>query len=195
MSFTFAQPSSGNFFKPAERQNHLILIVSVSEIGERFDNLAGRDKPYAVADIVDLDAQPPALERGVTLSHPGIVNKLGGAHRNGEMVLGRIAQVPTEKGNPAWVLGPYTPGQDDVRASQWLTANPINSFGQPSQQAAPTPAPSVQQQTPAPAATPSAQQQTAPTQQQAAPAAGTPQIDPNNLPPEVLALLQKLPKP
>lgn len=197
MSFTFAQPSSGNFFKPADHHNHLILIAAVTETGERFDSMYGKDKPYAIVDMVDLDAPNPQLERGVTMSHPGICNKLGNAARSGEMVLGRIQQAPTDKGNPAWVLGPYTPGQDDVRASQWLTANPINSFGQPStQQQAPAPAPSVQQQAPSaqPPAAPT-QQQTAPTQQQTAPAAGTPQIDPNNLPPEVLALLQNLPKP
>lgn len=210
MSFQFSQPSSGNFFKPAEHQGHLILVVSVTEIGERFDQLAGRDKPFAVADIVDLDAAAPTLERGVTLSHPGICNKLTSAHRSGEMVLGRIGQVATEKGNPAWVLGPFSPGQDDARASAWLTANPLNSFGQPSApapQAVPVPAPVAPQPMPAPAPVPQAapapmpapvvpqQQAPAPAPQpQAAPAGLPAGIDPANLTPEILALLQKIPQ-
>ncbi len=226
MSYQFSQPSSGNFFKPADRVNHLIIVVHVTEIGERYDSLAGRDKPYAIADIVDLDAQPPALEQGVTLSHPGIVNKVTNAHRTGEMVLGRIGQVPTEKGNPAWVLGPYAQGQDDARASAWLTANPINQFGQPAAPAptpapAPAPAPAPIQQATAPYTTPAgpnhpvmqaynaAQQQpqapAAPVQQagnpwpQAAPQASVQQpvaqIDPNNVPPEIAALLAQVQQP
>lgn len=254
MTHQFAQPSSGNFFKPADRNGHLILIVAVSEIGERFDNLSGRDKPFAVMDLVDLDDPNPALQLSVTDNHPGIVNKVKTAHRTGEMVLGRIGQVATEKANAAWVLGPFTPGADDVRASQWLTANPINQFGQPAAAPPPAPAPAPQPVQQAPAApgpiaalgqqfaargqamaaaaqaqqapAPQALQQAAapyttpagpnhPVQQaynaaqqapapapvpQPAPAAPAapqglpPGIDPANLTPEVIALLQNLPQ-
>ncbi|WP_207934390.1 hypothetical protein [Actinomadura sp. KC06] len=153
MTHQFAQPSSGSFFKPADHHGHLILIIAVTETGERYDSMYGKDKPFAVVDMVDLDDPAPKLQQGVTVSHPGICNKLGTAARTGEMVLGRVGQIPTEKGNPAWVLGPFTPGADDMRASAWLTANPINNFGQPAQQQAPAPAPAPQPQ-PVPAPVP-----------------------------------------
>lgn len=150
----FSQPSSGDWFKPAEHSGSLILITKVHETGIRFDNLAGKDKEYAIVDLVDLDETNPQLRQYVKDNHPGICNKLAKAARTGELVLGRITQVASDKGNPAWILGPFTPGQDDFRASAWMTANPLNSFGQPTNQA-PAPAPQpVQQYAPQPQADP-----------------------------------------
>jgi hypothetical protein len=244
VSFSFSQPSSGAFFKPAEYHGHLILVVRVTEVGTRYDNLAGKDKAYVVMDMVDLDSPQPQLQQGVNDNHPGIVNKLTNAHRTGEMVLGRIGQIPSEKGNPAWVLGPFQEGADDLRASQWLQANPINQFGQPAapapqaappapvpvpQPVAPTPVPQPIAQAAAPYMTPAGPthpvQQAynaaqapqaapvpapAPQSMPAAPPAPQPvipapapapvapaaqpaqQLDPNNLPPDVAALVQQL---
>ncbi|GLY81863.1 hypothetical protein [Actinoallomurus iriomotensis] len=143
---TFGQPSSGDWFKPADAFGHLILVTKVHEIGTKYDNLASADKPHAVFDMVDLDTPNPVLQQHVNDSHPGVVGKLGKALRTGEMVLGRITQAPGKGDNLAWVLGPFTPGQDDHRAQAWLAANPMNNFGQPAQQAASRPAPAPQPQ-------------------------------------------------
>lgn len=141
MSMPFGQPSSGDWFKPADAFGHLILVTKVHEIGTKYDNLASADKPHAVFDMVDLDTPNPILQQHVNDSHPGIVGKLGKALRTSEMVLGRITQAPGKGDNLAWVLGPFTPGQDDGRAMAWLQANPLNNFGQPAGQQPPTPAP------------------------------------------------------
>lgn len=147
---TFGQPSSGDWFKPADAFGHLILVTKVHEIGTKYDNLASADKPHAVFDMVDLDTPNPVLQQHVNDSHPGVVGKLGKALRTGEMVLGRITQAPGKGDNLAWVLGPFTPGQDDLRAQAWLQANPMNNFGQPAQQTASRPAPAPQPQQYAP---------------------------------------------
>lgn len=253
MSMPFSQPSSGDWFAPKDAFQHLILVTKVHEIGTKFDRLSNGDKPHGVFDMVDLDAPGQPLQMNMNDSHPGIVNKLAKALRTGEMVLGRINQAPSDKGNPAWILDPFTPGHDDARATAWLNANPLNNFGQatgrqpqqyappatsvppqPQQQYAQAPQQQYQapqpppqqygqtpqqqyppqgmppqqyapQQAPAPAAPPqqyAPQQAAAPApqpQQQypappapAAPAPGQPPLDPNNLPPEVQALIQNL---
>ncbi|MDN3356053.1 hypothetical protein [Actinomadura sp. DC4] len=151
MSTPFNQPSSGDWFKPAEAHGHLILITKVHQIGEKYDSLASADKPHAVFDMVDLNSPNPVLQQHVNDTHPGIVGKLGKALRTGEMVLGRITQAPGKGDNLAWVLGPYAPG-DEQYGTAWLNANPLNNFGQPAGQQqnrpAPAPAPQAQQQAP-----------------------------------------------
>jgi hypothetical protein len=167
MSMPFGQPSSGDWFKPADAPGHLILITKVHQIGTKFDNLSNGEKPHGVFDMVDLNSPTPVLQQHVNDSHPGIVNKLSKALRTGEMVLGRIEQAPSDKGNPAWVLGPYVQGQDEQYAMRWLQANPLNNFGQPAGQqpaAAPAPAPAPQPQQYAPLA-PQQQYTTPPTPQ------------------------------
>lgn len=178
MPMQFSQPSSGDWFKPAEHHGHLILVTKVHELGTKFDNLSARDKEFAIVDLVDLDETNPQLRAYVSDNHPGFVNKLKKAHRTGEFVLGRIEQQASDKGNPAWVLGQYTPGHDDARAAAWLTANPLNSFGQPANRPAPAPQP-VQQYAPAPQPqqqyAPQPVPQYAPPQPQYAPPAPAPQ--------------------
>jgi hypothetical protein len=213
MSTPFNQPSSGDWFKPADAHGHLILITKVHQIGEKYDSLASADKPHAVFDMVDLNSPNPVLQQHVNDTHPGIVGKLGKALRTGEMVLGRITQAPGKGDNLAWVLGPYAPG-DEQYGMAWLNANPLNNFGQPAGQqpaAAPQPqqgppqgAPQPQQQyppqgmpqqyapqpAPAPAAAPpqqyapqAPQPQYGPPQQAAAPAPQPQQYAPPQPPP------------
>jgi hypothetical protein len=138
----FTQPGTAEWFKPADVPGHLILITHVQEIGIRFDTLSNRDKPHGVFDYTDLDEDGQPEHYQVNDSHPGIVNKLGQAQRSGGMVLGRITQAPSSQGQPAWVLGPYAEGSDDLRATAWLTAHPRKTVQQPEQrpQAPATPA-------------------------------------------------------
>lgn len=68
------------------------------------------------------------------------------------MVLGRLGQGQNTKGNPPWLLSPYTE-EDIARADAWQAANPpAPAYAQPAAQAAPPTAPAWGQQATAPAA-------------------------------------------
>lgn len=137
----FTQPVSGMWLKPKDIPGHLLLITAVHDTGQRYDQLSARDKPYAVFDYVDLDDPAQAEEYNVSDNHPGIASKLVQAQRTGGMVLGRITQAPSSQGQPAWVLGPYTEGSDDTKATTWLAAHPRDRRpAQPAQQASQPPA-------------------------------------------------------
>ncbi|MGH3380379.1 MAG: hypothetical protein ACRDP6_37155 [Actinoallomurus sp.] len=183
MSMPFGQPSSGDWFKPAEAYGHLILVTKVHQIGTKFDNLSNGEKPHGVFDMVDLDLPGQPLQQHVNDTHPGIVNKLGKALRTGEMVLGRINQAASDKGNPAWILDAFVPGQDDARAMQWVNSHPMNNFGQPTgpqqNRPAPAPAPQPQQQ---PYGQQQGQQYAQAPQQQYPPQGGQPQYAPQAAP-------------
>jgi hypothetical protein len=209
----FNQPQdNGGFFKPAQADGHLILIVKVHEIRKHYDTLRKEELDLAVADLVDLDGDARISER-IALSHPGIVNRLSAT---ATMVLGRIGQADTKSGHKAWVLDQFQAGVDDVRAAAWVNANgpTFNQAAAPAAapQAAPTPAPQpapVPPVAPAPAPTPdqlaaalaylnnqqaaAAAPQPAPAPAPpAAPAQTAPQLDPNNLPDDVALLLAQL---
>lgn len=157
----FEQPSSGTWLKPADHDGHLILIAKVHKIEPQFDNFKNADVDTATIDYIDLDDPNPTLIEHANNAHPGIVRKLHSATRNGRPVLGRIGKVPTDKGNPAWVLGPYTEGTDDTRAQTWWTKH-MNAFGQPdpAPTTTPTPQPAAPTSTPAAAPSPAPKQET-----------------------------------
>lgn len=170
----FDQPTSGTWFKPAEHAGHLLLITACHGIEKHFDSMKNGEVDKATIDIVDLDETPAVLEVNVLNSHPGIVGKLGKLLRGGNPVLGRLTQVPSSKGNPAWVLSEFQPG-DDARAEAWVKANPLTGFSQPT---APAQAPVAAPQ-PVPAAA-------------AAPVGMVTLPDGSQVTPEVAALLQQV---
>lgn len=131
----FQQPNSGGgYFKPAEANGHLVLILEVYKIETVVDTYGGqvRNVDEATVDIVDLDKPGdtgyPELRERVKVSSPGIVNRLVAGKK---MVLGRIGQVPTDKGNPAWVLNGFDENLDAPRAAAWVSAWQAGQFGQP----------------------------------------------------------------
>lgn len=141
----FTQPVSGTWLKPKDIPGHLLLVTAVHDVGMAYDDMAGAEKLKATFDYVDLDDPAQAEEFNVSDNHVGVASKLTQAQRTGGMVLGRITQAPSSKGNAAWILGPYTEGSDDQRATAWLATHPRKTVQQPAQQA-PVPA------APAPAA-------------------------------------------
>lgn len=164
----FNQPQAhSGWFKPAEKFGHLILITRFHGTERKWDTLRNAEVDEAIVDLVDLDDSAPALVERLRISHAGIVNKIA---RDG-MTLGRIGQATTRSGMNAYVLDAFTEGVDDVRAQQWLAANPVNTVRQPAP-AAQAPAPTPAAATPAQAA-------------QAAPA-----VDAND--PRVMELLKQL---
>ena len=110
--------ATGTFFKPAEADGHLILIIRCSKFEKRFDQMRGEEIDQATVDLVDIDGDQK-LRENVLLTHRGLVNRLSTSSR---MVLGRIGQVDTKSGNKAWVLLPFAPG-DEAKATEWAKAN------------------------------------------------------------------------
>lgn len=140
MSIQFAQPSaSGTFLKPAELNGHLILVTEVTEVFERYDDLAGKDKLNVRFSFVDLDGDQQLVDDAIS-SHPGIALRLKPHAGKGSPVLGRIGQEPSKKAgfNPTWVLGEFTEGVDDVKAANWMTQHAQGQVAQPA--AVPAPA-------------------------------------------------------
>jgi hypothetical protein len=127
----FNQPSSGGgFFESKNAVGHLILITKVHQIYHNPTNVyAGKPQPRdeAKVDLVDLDAPGQDHRERITITHPGLVNRLTEGATN---VLGRIGQVPTENGNPAYVLNAHE-GQDVMRAQQWVQMYEQMKYAQP----------------------------------------------------------------
>jgi hypothetical protein len=126
----FDQPTSGTWLKPADCNGHLLLVESVASITKHYDDLKKAEVDKAEMVVIDLDDANP-IRQTMFNSHPGIVNKLRKLASGGNPVLGRIAQVPSNYASPAWVLGEYVPGTDDVRAEAWIKAHPATAFAQP----------------------------------------------------------------
>lgn len=144
----FNQPSSGGvFFKPV--LGHLILVVEVHRIeqvaGTGFK--AGQTVDQAVFDFVDLSDPAQELHVRSRSSNEGIVNRLEAGKR---WVLARVGQVDTGKGNPAWTLDEYAPG-DEAVALAWKARYDAGQINQP---VAPAAAAAAVAPAPVPAAAP-----------------------------------------
>ena len=111
-----AENTGGQYFKPAEHKDSLVLFHIVTEAGSEFDQMAQKERQYRVVEFSDLDGDCVTYTAKVT--HGGIVSKLPA---NATMILGRIEQVKTSNGYLAWVLSPYTPA-DAEKAKAWINA-------------------------------------------------------------------------
>lgn len=160
---TFNQPAtSSGFLKAADHNGHLILITTVHRFEERYDEMKGAETTIAIVDLVDLDFDMQ-LRENIIITPLGIVNRLRPGATN---VLGRIGQVPTKKGHPAWVLNDATNDATAIAAATaWVEKQKAGAFTQPA--------------TPATTPTPT-------------PAAAAPVIDPTGLSVEQLAALRAL---
>jgi hypothetical protein len=169
---TFSQPSAGGDQFDAKNHNGHLLIVFPKSFSAETPTAHGIS-PSADVDIVVVDAVSPATGQPVYYQNARLFGNLAKSVSRdlGGQVLGRLGQVPTQRGNPAWVLQNYT-DQDVALATPALNAYLGGQFKQPEAQPPAAPAPTQQwpqqAQTPAPAAPTAAPQQ----QWQGAPAAG-----------------------
>lgn len=183
---TISQPSAptGDKFEPSAFQGALLLIYPknfVAEAVTKVNTTAQADADVIVVDRVDATGQPQVFHNARLFGNlaKSVSRDIGGA------VLGRLGQGPNTKGNPPWILTPFsdqdlaaaTPLDVAYRQGQFRpTENPM-AGQQPPQQQPPAqqyqaPPPQQQYQTPAPQAAPAYAQQappTAPPQQQYAP--------------------------
>lgn len=176
---SFSQPSAGGDQFDAKDHNGRLLLVFPKSFAAETPTAHGispsADVDIVVVDSVGPDGRPQYFQNARLFGNlaKSVSRDLGG------QVLGRLGQVPTQRGNPAWVLQNYT-DQDAALATPALTAYQQGQFKQaenPMQGQAPQPgAPAQQfgqqppqQQYQAPAAPPAQQWQAppaAPAQQQ-----------------------------
>lgn len=186
MSSPFAQPSAGGEkFEPKDFGGALLLIYPKSYNPNETTQFG--PSTSADCDIVVVDRQDPnAPGQPVIKRNARLFGNLANSVRDsiGSVVLGRLGQVPTNKGNPAWVLQNYT-DQDAATAAPVDAAWKAGQFaaqvqqpqGQPQQQYQQQPPPPAQQQWGAP---PQQQPPAQQWQQQAPPPAqGPPQGQPD----------------
>lgn len=160
MSSPFAQPSAGGEqFEPKDFLGALVLIYPKSYNPN--DQTKHGTTTSADVDVVVVDRQDPQTGGPVIKRNARLFGNLANSVRDsiGSVVLGRIGQTPTNKGNPAWILSNYTE-QDAAMAVPVDTAWKAGQFAQA--------APPAQQQPPAQqwGAPPPQQQYAAPPQQQ-----------------------------
>jgi hypothetical protein len=114
----FAQPSAGGEkFEPKDFGGALLLIYPKSYNPNETTQFG--PSTSADCDIVVVDRQDPnAPGQPVIKRNARLFGNLANSVRDsiGSVVLGRLGQVPTNKGNPAWVLQNYT-DQDAATAA------------------------------------------------------------------------------
>jgi hypothetical protein len=164
---TFSQPSAGGDQFDAKDYNGRLLIVYPKSFAAETPTAHGIS-PSADCDIVVVDAVDPATGAPKYFQNARLFGNLAKSVSRdlGGQVLGRLGQVPTQRGNPAWVLQNFTE-QDAAMATPADAAYKAGQFKQadnPQQQA---PAPQQQWQgAPQQAAPAAPQQYAAPPQQQ-----------------------------
>jgi hypothetical protein len=140
MTSPFAQPGAGgDKFEPAVYSGKLLLIYPhkyITDIPTKFGEADAIECDIVILDQPSPNGQPHRLNSAMIFQN-FIVGQTKGSV--GGMVLGRLGQKPTDKGNPAWYLLDHTPA-DAQAATAYIAAHPAVS--QPSQtQSAPVPVP------------------------------------------------------
>jgi hypothetical protein len=167
----YSQPSAGGGkFEPSEHNGSLLLFFPIRYNPEEPTKFGTTTS--AATDVINVDT-------GAFISDALVFGNLANSLRNdcpangqpGGVVLGRLGQGVNTKGNPPWILQPYTP-EDAAKADPAHAAYKAGQFKQPA--AAPASAAPAQYQAPpaAPASPPTAPPP--PTWGQPAPAAPSP---------------------
>ena len=128
----FHQPSGqGDFFKCADRIDHLILFVKVHSTKMRYDELREEDSPIAQADVVDLSEPDAVLQKGMSIGDFYVAGKLIAGQ---EYVLGRIRQLPPKRAGwkGAIILDNFE-DDDVVIAAKWVDAHKADKFQAPAE--------------------------------------------------------------
>ncbi|HVX91144.1 MAG TPA: hypothetical protein VHC20_06000 [Candidatus Paceibacterota bacterium] len=141
MSSPFAQPSAGGEkFEPKDFGGALLLIYPKSYNPNETTTFG--PSTSADVDIVVVDRQDPQNPgQPVIKRNARLFGNLANSVRDsiGSVVLGRLGQVPTNKGNPAWVLQSHS-DQEEAQAA------PVHAAWQAGQFAAQVQQPQAPQQ-------------------------------------------------
>jgi hypothetical protein len=135
---SFSQPSAGGDQFDAKNHNGQLLIVFPKSFSAETPTAHGISPSADVdIDVVD-DIDPTTGMPRIYVNARLFGNLAKSVSRDlGGQVLGRLGQVPTQRGNPAWVLQNYT-DQDVALATPALNAYQAGQFKQPDAPAAPT---------------------------------------------------------
>lgn len=158
----FSQPSAGGDQFDAKDYNGRLLIVYPKSFAAETPTAHGIS-PSADCDIVVVDAVDPATGAPKYFQNARLFGNLAKSVSRdlGGQVLGRLGQVPTQRGNPAWVLQNFTdqdvamatPADAAYKAGQFKQAdNPMQQQPQQQQWQEPAQAPAQQWQGAPPAA-------------------------------------------
>lgn len=131
MTTPFAQPSAGGEkFEPKDFGGALLLIYPKSYNPNEQTQFG--PSTSADCDVVVVDRQDPTTGQPVIKRNARLFGNLANSVRDsiGSQVLGRLGQVPTNKGNPAWVLQNYTDA-DAAAAAPVHTAYTAGQFQPP----------------------------------------------------------------
>lgn len=100
------ESSGGDFPKVRDLHKRLLIIEPTKFRSQEIQTKFGL-KDAVVANVIVVNEDEPAKSEqynGMHFLEGQLIGKLKGLVDSGKMVLGRIGQVPTDKGNPAWVL-------------------------------------------------------------------------------------------
>lgn len=120
----FNSPASGAKFNAADHKGKLLLITPTG-YKEGISTSFGT-KDAVEANIVVVDEQSPAGSQEIdsALLFGGVLIGQTKAYVGKGLVLGRLSQKPTDKGNPAWVLSDPTDGDKDKARAYLATKAP-----------------------------------------------------------------------
>lgn len=168
----FDRPSAGGgeTFEPAQFMGALCIVYPKSYNPN--DTTKHGQTTSADVDIVVVDRVDPATNQPVVKRNARLFGNLANSVRDslGRQVLGRIGQVPTNKGNPAWALLDPTDA-DAAQAAPAHQAWQAGQFKPPAQQQHPQGGPQQGQQWGAPPPQQQPQYGQPPAQQYGAPPA------------------------
>jgi hypothetical protein len=126
----FAQPEYvGSGYNTSEHNGHLVAYLpSEHRTGDKGIQTKFKPDPVdvVVATVACIDCEEEYQDAYIFAGRIIGVTKT----RIGQIVLGRLRQVPSSFGNPAWELGPFTPADADKATAYW-NRRTTNRFQQP----------------------------------------------------------------
>jgi hypothetical protein len=114
MTDAFSAPAAGGKFS-AKDHNGALLLITPTGYREGVETTYGI-KDAVSADVVIIDEQNVSNSEAITdaLLFGGVLIGQTKSKIGKGLVLGRLGQKPTTKGNPAWVLADPTDAEKDV---------------------------------------------------------------------------------
>jgi hypothetical protein len=135
----FAQPEYvGSGYNTSEHNGHLVAYLpSEHRTGDKGIQTKFKPDPVdvVVATVACIDCEEEYQDAYIFAGRIIGVTKT----RIGQIVLGRLRQVPSSFGNPAWELGPFTPADADKATAYWNSAPRTDSSNPPQHPPPPSP--------------------------------------------------------